>query len=318
MSTQTLTIAGVTAKQGETSSSVLELTLAGAHTKMPLFVINGQHDGPLVVITAAIHGAEYVGAAAAIQLAKTLNPGEVRGAVVIAPVCSMTAFAKRAIYLAPPDDKNLNRCFPGKADGSFAEQLAHWITTNLITRADIYMDLHGGDLNEALVPFSIVKRTGNTELDAKAVELARVFGLPNIVVSEVKGSTVAAAADAGVVAVLTEVGGQGTWSDADVRMMSNGLHRVLAHYGSLAREISVTPPTRILEAFEWLRSSHDGMFYPFCGVGDDVRKGQKLGEVTDYLGNVVQEAFAPCDGVVLFLVTTLAMNKNDPLLAVGA
>ncbi|MFZ1793202.1 MAG: succinylglutamate desuccinylase/aspartoacylase family protein [Anaerolineae bacterium] len=318
MKTKTIEVAGVSAAPGTKTSRVIDLTLAGVATKMPLFVINGQQDGPVVVITAAIHGSEYVGTAAATQLAKTLDPAQVHGAVVIVPVCSMTAFVKRAIYLAPPDDKNLNRCFPGKADGSFAEQLAHWITTNLISRADIYMDLHGGDMNEALVPFSIVKRTGNAELDAKAVELARIFGLPNLVVSEVKGSTVAAAADAGVLAVLTEVGGQGLWSAAEVEQMGDGLRRVMTHYGCAALPAPPAPPSRILEAFEWLRSSHDGMFYPLCRVGDEVKKGQKLGYVTDYLGNLVQEAISPCDGVVLFLVTTLAMNNNDPLLAVGA
>ncbi len=318
MKLQHLKELGLAPNKGESASRVLNLTLAGVSTKFPLFVLHGAYDGPTILITAAIHGAEYVGTAAAVQLAKSIDPRQLHGTVVIAPVCSMTAFAKRAIYLAPPDNKNLNRCFPGNADGTFAEQLAYWIFENLIRHADFYFDLHGGDMNEALVPFSILKRTSDAAVDSKALELARVFGLPNVVISEVKGSTVASAADVGIPAVLTEVGGQGLWTATDVQMMSDGLHRVLAHCGAIQLNAPATPVSRVLEAFEWLRSAHDGMFYPLCKVGDAVRAGQKIGYVTDYLGNEVQSANAPCDGVVLFLVTTLAMNQGDPLLAVAA
>jgi hypothetical protein len=168
------------------------------------------------------------------------------------------------------------------------------------------------------VPFSIVKRTGDTALDEQALALAAAFGLPNIVASEVKGSTIAAAADAGIPAVLAEVGGQGLWPEHEVRQMSEGLQRALAYAGMLQVEAPPAPPTRILEAFEWLRSQHDGLFYPACNVGDTVKAGQILGRVADYLGNPLQVAASPVDGVVLFLVTTLAMNAGDPLLAVGA
>jgi predicted deacylase len=318
MAKSSFTVAEITAAPAERVSHVLELSLADAQTKMPLFVLNGAHEGPTVVITAGIHGAEYVGIEAAMLLATGADPKLLHGQLVIAPIASMTAFKKRAIYLAPPDDKNLNRCFPGKADGSFAEQLAYWLFENLIKHADVYLDLHGGDMNEALVPFSIVKRTGKAELDRRAIELAEAFGLPNIVASEVKGSTVGAAADAGILAVLAEVGGQGLWPEQDVQTMLTGLHRALAHVGVLKLSLGDAPPARILESFEWLRSQHDGLFYPECKVGDVVTMGQILGVVRGYLGNVVQFAKAPCDGTVLFLVTTLAMNAGDPLLAVGA
>lgn len=287
---------------------------------MPLFLLNGAHNGPTVVITAGIHGSEYVGVAAALQLARETNPADLQGQLIIAPISSMTAFAKRAIYIAPPDNKNLNRCFPGKAEGSFAEQLAYWIFEHLIKRADAYLDLHGGDMNEALVPFSIVQRSKDVVLTEKAIALAGAFGIPLILAVDdaVKGGTFSAAADAGIPAVLAEIGGQGLWSATEVQEMLHGLQRALAHLGAISTNAPPPPKARVLEEMAWLRSDHDGLFYPSCAVGDEVQTGQNLGVVRDYLGNDVQIATAPVSGTVLFLVTTLAMNAGDPLLSVGA
>lgn len=312
-------IAGIAVSSGKRESRVLDLTFAGVATKLPLYVLNGAHEGSTLVVTAGIHGAEYVGIEAAYRLAQQTDLNELHGQLVIAPVASMTAFKKRAIYLCPPDDKNLNRMFPGDPQGTFAQQLAYWIFQNLIRRADVYLDLHGGDMNEALVPFSIVRRSGNAEVDAKSIALAEAFGLPNIVGSVVGGSTYAAASAAGIPAVLAEVGGQGLWPEDQVQEMLAGLQRALTHVGLSTRTAKPVPvPPRLLEEMAWSRSEHDGLFYPTVQVGQEVRQGQSLGRVTDYLGNTVQPVLAPASGVVLFLVTTLAMNNGDPLLAVGA
>jgi hypothetical protein len=318
MSKSSFEIAGIKAASNEKQSQVLSLSFAGVATQLPLHIINGAHEGPTLVVTAAIHGAEYVGVAAAQRLARDTDPATLHGQLVVAPICSMTAFKKRAIYVCPPDDKNLNRMFPGDPNGTFAQQLAHWIFENLIRRSDVYIDLHGGDMNEALVPFSIVRRTGNANLDAKALAIAQAFGLPYIVGSIVSGSTYAAAANRGIPAVLAEVGGQGLWPEQDVQQMYEGLQRAVAHVGLITTNAPVAPATRLLEEMVWMRSKHDGMFYPAVNVNDVVQKGQVLGRVTDYLGNTLEELSAPTNGTILFVVSTLAMNNDDPLLAIGA
>lgn len=310
---------GVSAAVGERASTVLELSFDGAALGMPLFVLNGAQDGPTVVITAGIHGSEYVGIETAYRFALQTDPRELQGQVVVAPICSMNAFTSRSIYLCPPDDKNLNRMFPGKADGSFAEQLAYWIHRNLILRADFYIDLHGGDMNEALVPFSIIRRSDNADLDARSLALARAFGLPNIVRTTGNGQTNSAAVASGIPSVLAEVGGQGVWTEEQVRYMGEGLRRAVAHAGVLPPMAGLAAPaTRLIESMVWMRSSHHGLFYPSVAVGDTVEKGQNLGRVAGLLGQTAETLVAPASGVVLFLVTTLAMNEGDPLLAIGA
>ena len=318
MSKQPLDVAGLSAEPGQRASIVLELSFAGTPIKMPLYLLNGAMDGPTVVVTAGIHGAEYVGIESAYRLAQQSDPATLSGQLIVAPISSMNAFAKRSIYLCPPDDKNLNRQFPGKVNGTFAEQLAYWIFNNLISRANFYIDLHGGDMNEALVPFSIIRRSDNADIFNKSLAMAQAFGLPNIVSSVGNGQTNSAAAAAGIPSVLAEVGGQGLWPEAQVQYMSAGLRRAVAHAGVLPGTGEAPPPARMIEDMVWMRSSHDGLFYPTCAVGDTVQKGQSLGRITDFLGQTVEELVSPASGVVLFLVTTLAMNNNDPLLAVGA
>ena len=312
------TVAGLTALPGQRAAQVLELSLAGVQTRLPLFILHGAAPGPTVLVTAGVHGAEYVGIETAYRLALQTSPDTLRGKLIVVPITSMTAFVKRAIYLAPPDDKNLNRMFPGDPDGSFAPQLAHWLFQNLIRHADFFIDLHGGDLNEALVPFSIFRQTGNAPVDDASLALARAFGLPNIVTSVVGGAAYAAAAEAGIPAIIAEVGGQGLWPEDDIQSMSAGLRRALAHLGLLdASDPAPSMEPRVVTEMHWMRSAHDGLFYPAVAVADEVQAGQTLGRLADYLGQTLETVVAPKGGVVLFLVTTLAMNAGDPLLAIG-
>lgn len=318
MSKENLEVASISVPPGQRGQRVLDLEFSGSATKLPLFVLNGAQKGPTLVVTAGIHGAEYVGIEAAYRLALSTDPLLLRGQLIISPISSMGAFKKRAIYLCPPDDKNLNRMFPGDPKGSFAQQLAHWIFSQLIGRADFYLDLHGGDLNEALEPFCIVRRSGNAELDEKSLALARVMGLPYVVHSVVQGSTYAAASAAGIPAVLAEVGGQGLWPEDQVQQMGQAVQRAMAHLGLTSVAAPPAPAAvRVLEEMIWMRSEHDGLFRPSVKVGDEVLAGQSLGHVADYLGRQVQAVDAPAAGTVLFLVTTLAMNQGDPLLAIG-
>jgi uncharacterized protein len=231
---------------------------------------------------------------------------------------NISAFKARSIYICPIDGINLNRVFPGKADGSGTEQLAAWIFHNIIRQGEYYVDLHGGDLNEALVPFTLVPRSGNEKVDNGSLELAKVFGIRYQVVDVLRGSTCQAAADAGIPAILTESGGQGIWRTEHVAAHTTGLNRLLRHLRMLDGPPLEPLPFQIMQEFVWLRSQYDGFYYPKVQVAEMVREGQDLGYVADLNGNVLQPISAPVAGAVLFLVSSLAMNKGDPLLAIGA
>jgi predicted deacylase len=284
-------------------------------------LINGSSDGRRVAITAGIHGAEYVSIAALRQVVMDIDPGVVDGSIVAVLTANPAAFAARSIYLDPLDGKNLNRVFPGDPSGSPSERLAAWLFEMVIAPAGLFIDMHCGDMNEALVSFTGIELTGRPDVDRLARQVAEAYGLDYLVVGPLTGSTVSAAADLGIAAVLGEVGGVGQWPADDVAVHAAGLRRALVAGGVLPAETVIAPAgrvSRLLSNEAWLRSEATGYWHPNVAVGEKVSSGQQLGDVRDAFGAVLQAVSAPIDGVVLFLVTSLAMNSGDPLLAIGA
>jgi predicted deacylase len=313
-----LHVGALRADRGEKVYGVVEFAVAGAPYRLPMWLINGDGDGPTVVVTAGVHPAEYASIAGALRFGQTLSPVGLLGRVIVVPVMNLPAFAARSIYVCPLDGKNLNRVFPGKADGTASEQIAAWVFTNVIRQGDFYVDLHGGDLIEALVPFTIFYRSGDAGVDRRSLALAKAFGIQLLVCSETPGSTFAAASRAGIPAILAEAGGQGIWTAEDVARHTDGLERVLRHLGLRAGGEPPAVPTETLEQFAWLRSEHDGFWYPAVSVGAAVAEGKDVGYIRDWEGRALQRAIAPAAGRVLFIVSSLAINRGDPLLAVGA
>lgn len=280
-------------------------------TEVPAVVVRGARPGPTLLVTAGVHGAEYASIEAAYRLADA-DPAALAGTLVVLPIVNRTAYAARAIYVAPVDGKNLNRQFPGDPAGSFAQRLAHWLTDGWIRHADALVDLHGGDLNEALTPFALHARA-----DDRARALAHAFGLPYVVASDGVGHSTAAAHAAGVPAVLAEAGGQGLFPERDVLALVDGTRRVMAALGM--RDAAPAPlPTAAVERFVVTTSEADGRWYPEVRLDARVEAGQPLGVVRDLLGEVVQEPRAPVAGVVLYYVASLAIARGDPLVGIGA
>jgi predicted deacylase len=303
---------------GEKRYGVNEFPVDGKPYRLPMWLVNGEHEGPTLAITAGVHPAEYASIAAALRVGQTIDPAKVRGRVIVVPVMNLPAFTARSIYICPLDGKNLNRVFPGNEHGTASEQIAAWVFANVITRADYVVDMHGGDLIEALVPFTIFYKSGDPRVRDVSLDMARAFGIPILVGSETPGGTYSSAAKAGIPAILTEAGGQGIWTKDDVRAHTDGVDRLMRHL-----KMTEGPPPEpvacaVLSRFLWRRSDHDGFWYPAVSVNDEVKADQELGVVTDWEGRILQRATAEADGRVLFIVSSLAINKSDPLLAVGA
>lgn len=318
MSDGMLQVGQLSAGHGEKSYGVVEFVVQGQPYRLPMWLIHGSEPGPTLVVTGGVHGAEYASIEAALDLGRSLNPKGLCGSVIVVPVVNLPGFAARSIYVCPLDGKNPNRVFPGDADGTGSEQMADWVFRNVISKADYYVDLHGGDLIEALVPFTIFFRSGNAQVDAMSLEMAKVFGIRYLVSSVNPGSTIAAASNAGIPAILTESGGQGIWTPEQVADHTNGLRRLMHHLKMIPGSVPEPTPFTLLEQFLWLRSEHEGFWYPQVAVGETVRAGQELGYIKDWEGNVLQTGVSPDKGTVLFIVSSLAIHENDPLFAVGA
>ena len=286
--------------------------------QLPIVVVHGSAPGPRVAVTAGIHGAEYVSIEALRDVAMSVRPATTRGVLVAVLTASPASFAARSIYVNPLDGRNLNRCFPGEADGAPSQRLARWITDHVITGADVFVDMHCGDMNEDLVPFVGVEETGDSSVDARSRELAMAYGLRYLLVGPSPGTTTTAAAGLGIPAVLAEVGGQGRWPAYDVALHVEGLRRLLLAAGMLdhARDFPRFE-TEILPSEAWLRATTTGYWHPTVEVGARIAAGTVVGEVRDAFGTVLERPVATMGGVVIFLVSSLAMNAGDPLLAIA-
>ncbi len=290
----------------------------GRTVELPVVIVNGALPGPRVAVTAGIHGAEYVSIAACREVVLGLDPAKVRGAVVAVVTANPAAFAARSIYVNPLDGRNLNRVFPGDAAGTSSERVARWITDNLMTGSDVYVDMHCGDLNEALVSFTGIEEIGDAAVDARTRQLAEAYGLRYLLIGPSPGMTTGAAAALGIPAVLGEVGGQGRWPAEDVALHAAGFQRLLQAAGVID-DAPATPrfDTEVLHTEAWMRATTTGYWHPHHGVGDRVAKGTVVGEVRDAFGTVLEAPQATIEGVVIFMVTSLAMNAGDPLLALA-
>ena len=315
-----LEVGGLRAAPGQRVTGLVAIDLGEAVAELPIVLVNGAGGGRRVGITAGIHGAEYVSIAALRRVVRELDPARLRGSIVAVLTANPAAFAARSIYLNPLDRKNLNRVFPGDPTGSASDRLAAWLDANVIAGSGLFIDMHCGDMNEALVPFTGIELTGDPAVDALSRAVADAYGLDYLVIGPLPGSTTTAAATRGIAAVLGEVGGRGQHPESDVGVHAAGLRRALAAAGLIDAPAGgpAARQSTLLTQEAWLRSDVSGYWQPRVEVGEAVVAGQPLGEVSDAFGTVLRSIEAPIAGVVLFLVTSLAMNDGDPLLAIGA
>ena len=292
-----------------------------AGIELPCFVAEGSRSGPKLSLIAGIHGCEYSSIAAVVRLLRELDTRELRGTITAIPVVNTTAFRARSPFVTPEDGKNLNRCFPGTYAGTFSDALARAVFETLIEPADALVDLHGGDLVEALEPFALYDASS---VEESSRELGVAFGLPYVVRSvpadaPISGTTSSAAAAVGVPAVIAEAGECGLLEEGAVRLHLDGLSSVLRQLRMLPGE--PTPPPlamRSVERFVWLRCGSEGWWEAEVRAGQEVAGSSHLGVIRDPYGDVVEEIVAPEDGVVLFLTTSPAVGRDGLLLGLGA
>lgn len=294
----------------------------GQEICFPTATVIGDYPGPCLVVTAGVHGCEYPGIAAAISLFKELDPVQVHGTVRIVTIVSLESFEQRVPFVCPVDGKNPNRFCPGDLEGSYSQvQMYHYLHS-LLKGADYHLDLHGGDLVEALEPFSLCHVGAGADVDQQSFELAYHYGLPNMVKTSSggewpdSGTTYANAAERGIPSVIVEAGGIGQLDQAAVDIHRKGLYNVLRHTGILEGEVT-KPEIEVFSGFKWVYTPWKGIFYRAVAVGDRVCAGQLLGRIEDYFGQSHGEVESPVSGKVVFLTTCPAMKEGGLLMGIA-
>ena len=321
-----LTVGSVTAAPGTIASGELNVPPRPGDqgTTIPFTVINGRERGPILALVSGTHGMEYVPIIASQRLRTEIDPASLRGAVILVHVANMPSFLGRTIYYSPADGKNLNRVFPGKADGTLSERIAEAITREVIVRATHVVDLHCGDGNESLRPYTYWITTGDPAIADAGRQMALAFGLDHIVKDSERPLEAAAsiylsntAITRGKPALTTETGGMGRVDEESIALVQRGVSGLMRQLGMRADgPRPVTSPVWI-ERNQVLRAGSTGIFYAEVERGHTVAKGARLGRITDFHGRTLEEVLAPFDGEMLYVVATPPVSKGEPLAMIG-
>ena len=291
-------------------------TLAGL--SWPVFEARGERDGPRMTLMSGIHGCEYPAIAAVRRFMRELDTARLSGSIVAVPFASPTSFTGRSAFVVPEDGKNINRGFPGAADGSFTDALADHLFREFIVGADLFIDLHGGDLFEALEPFAIYQDSPQRET---AAAIARAFNFPYVIVQReggLGGMTSWAAAQAGIPAVIAEVGGCGLLEAEAVEAHLAGVHNALRAVGMLEGPVTASPrPQYLSEDFRWMRCRDAGWWQAEVTVGEMVQSGQRLGAIQDPVRRRARGDHRPAARGDRLLTTSPAVTDDGLLLAIA-
>jgi predicted deacylase len=321
----TFKVGTATATRGQKATGTIEVPAAGdPGLSIPVVVVNGAKPGPVLALVAGSHGTEYASIIALEKLIARLNPADVSGTVIIVPLINIPSFEQKVPHLNPVDKKSMNRFYPGKVDGTQTERASYLITKQVVEQCDHLIDLHGGDTDESLRPYSYWTKTGNEKQDQISRELVLAFGLDHIIISADRPKDPQAsrylentATTRGKPSITAEAGHAGTVEPDDVNALIDGCLNVMRYLKMIEGVATTVQHPVWIEKIATLASEQTGIFYPLVKRGTYVEQGMKVGYVTDYFGNVIFEAHAPVAGIVLYVCAVPSMTKGATIANIG-
>jgi predicted deacylase len=254
-----------------------------------------------------------------VELLQTIPASDLRGQIVACPVVNPPAVFGH-VNNSPLDGINLNRVFPGEAAGSPSERLAAWIFRELVENSNALVDLHSGGSSEDLLPFIGIRDSDDHDLVRRSRTAAEAMGFEHVILAGKPGggTSDAAAARAGIVGLLVEVGQRGSRLPEQITQVKNGLLRLLKHLDMLDGKTRASD--LVTKHWVWAGMASapvDGLWYPSFEVGDDVKEGTELGVILDQLGQVIAVVNSPYSGRVIYGDRSLTVTVGVGLAAVA-
>lgn len=284
---------------------------SGATLNIPLHVRRGTEDGPVVFVSAALHGDEINGTGTVRELLMADDFHVLRGSVILVPVLNMPGFDRHSRYL--PDRRDLNRSFPGSASGSLAGRLAKVIFEEIVMRSDYGIDLHTAAVRRTNYP-NVRGDMSNPVVKS----MAEAFGCE--VIMDGKGPKSALRPEATAVGCPTIImeGGE-VWKvePSIVESSVRGIRNVLKSLNMIAGEIESPDYQVVVERSKWVRAESGGFLQFHVKPGDVVEKDQPLSTNTDLLGHEQGVLTAPFDAVVVGMTTLPAVSPGEPVCHLG-
>lgn len=286
-------------------------TFSGLSEAAPVLVAHGAQPGPVLCITAAVHGDELNGIEIVRDLLHGIDPANLHGTVIGVPIVNVPGFRQSSRYL--PDRRDLNRYFPGNPDGSSAARIAHSFFTNIIRHCNWLVDLHTASFHRANLPQL------RADLDNEAVaHLTRGFGDTVVLAGKgPEGALRRAATDAGIAAVTVEAGEPLRFQPEQVAHGVKALRSLLNHLDMVPRFRFWRAPQPTYYRSQWIRAESGGILSSRVVLGQNVRQGEVLGSVTDPISNMRSYIHSPADGRVLGMALNQTMMPGYAAYHIG-
>lgn len=298
--------------------------------RCPITVIRGMKDGPTLAVLAGEHGCEYCGIAAAVKLCREIRSEEISGTLIVVPVVNILMFEARSLFVTPIDGVNIYTTYPGDAEGSVTYNIAKTIFEEVVLKSNYVIHMHGGDANEALVPFTYFAVTGNKHVDDASEAMARcfpvdyVFPMTERKVAEsleaaprgttysttVEGTIYREASIRGIPGTMSEIGREGKIEKDLVAKQYEGCVNVMKYLGMMQGKPQMNAKAKKLRNAKLVSAKKGGLFQPFVEIGDKVRRGQMIGEIVTLNGEVAQTLESPIDGVLICRMNYAATDPN--------
>lgn len=313
---EAITIGGETFAPG--GSGRVDLPVGELYTHepfyMPVHVVHGKRDGPVLFASAAVHGDELNGIEIIRRILALPMLRRMRGTLLAVPIVNVLGVFQQSRYL--PDRRDLNRSFPGSAKGSLAARLAHLFVTEIVKHSSHGIDLHTGAVHRSNLP----QIRANLE-DKETMKLARAFGAPVAMHSALRpGSLRGAAGSLGIPMLLYEAGEALRFDEVSIRVGVKGMVSVMRELGMLPprRRTQTAPPKPfIAHSSSWIRAPGSGIFRANVTLGARVEKGQEMGSVGDPFSENAELIRAAFGGIVIGRTNLPLVHEGEALFHVG-
>lgn len=289
----------------------LPVSVLSDHTPVTLsvHVVHGRRPGPTLFVSAAVHGDEVIGVEIARRLMHAPALKGLKGTLLIAPIVNTFGFLNHSRYL--PDRRDLNRSFPGSPRGSLAARLAHLFMKEIIARSDFGIDLHSAAIHRTNLPQVRVSPSR-----PETFELAEAFGAPVIMTAPLRERSMRQVAQKhGVDMLLYEAGEALRFDEFAVRAGFSGILRVMYKLGMIGAKGVSKPKVSSIQAksSSWVRAPEGGLLRGFKTIGDEVKKDDVLGMISDPFGESETEVVCLDDGLMIGRTNLPIVNEGDGL-----
>lgn len=313
---EVLVIGNEEIRHGERKKIYLDVASLFDYTKLniPIEVIRGVKPGPILFISAAIHGDEINGVEIIKRILKRPSLNKIRGTLILIPVVNVFGFNNKSRYL--PDRRDLNRCFPGHDRGSLGALLANIFMKEIVSKCTHGIDLHTGAISRTNLP-----QIRACLEDKETSDLAKCFGVPVIIHSKLRdGSLREAAREENVCSLLFEGGEALRFEENVIRSGLNGCLSVMRHIGMIPKTkkfLEKSNAVYISKGSYWVRASHSGSFLAKKKIGDHVKEGDILAIISDTFGENKHSIRARDGGIVIGMSTIPLVNRGDAMVHIA-